>query len=106
MTKKKGSVGDLFAKTTTPAPLSAEKTPEADKPEAPEKKRMTVYLSPDELQRLDTACLEARSMAQASNYATKRTALVSYALDFLLSDFDEHGQDSALLRYVRSFDDM
>jgi hypothetical protein len=101
---------DLF-RPTDPAVADAPKvspvravadTPEPDEPatrrtsgRVRHDEKMTVYVTADELHHLEHARLVLRS---THGYAVDRGRMVREALAIVLADFEEHGEDSVLVK--------
>ncbi|WP_284704975.1 hypothetical protein [Nocardioides bruguierae] len=86
------------------APAAAASAPVAEPPAGKPSGRvrhdekMTVYLSSDELLRIEQARLALRGTPGAR---VDRGRLVREALALVLADFEEQGEDSALVRRLR-----
>ncbi|MCL8026062.1 hypothetical protein [Nocardioides bruguierae] len=84
----------------TPAASAPVAEPPAGKPSGRVRhdEKMTVYLSSDELLRIEQARLALRGTPGAR---VDRGRLVREALALVLADFEEQGEDSALVRRLR-----
>lgn len=65
--------------------------------------KITVYISQDELLALEHARLALRA---AHELAVDRGRLVREAVAVLLADFDDHGEESVLVRRLRDDEDL
>lgn len=101
------SADDLFRPTTgsdQPAVRAVPDTPEAKPRRAPAKRssgrvrhdeKMTVYITSEELLALEHARLALRS---THGLAVDRGRIVREAVAMVLADFEQNGEDSALVR--------
>lgn len=109
MAKKKPTIAPLKTKVTaktepeivhTPAPDSAE-IKKGRWSDGSDKKETMVYIYDDVMFRMDM--MQAKTKIKYRNLGKRKynnSALVNIALDMLLTDYEENGEDSQLLQSI------
>ena len=91
------AAGEHEAATAPPRPQRGAASRGASGRERHEEK-ITVYVSPEELLSLEQARITLRAQ---HSLAVDRGRIVRQAIDLVLADFDEHGDESLLVRTLR-----